>query len=58
MTDLKKYPLDDEELDKVTGGVDANQACNCNFYQEITSSAAPNCLNCFRYNNGNCRQLK
>lgn len=54
MADLGKYPLDDDELDKVIGGVEANQECNCEDFSPKYLGAIKSCSNCSYFRRGAC----
>lgn len=47
-----KTPLDDDELDAVTGGVEAHVVNDCNDVKKIDPMGAKSCTNC--YMNGRC----
>ena len=54
MADLGKYPLDDDELDKVSGGVSANEQCDCIYCEKINTSLPASCSNCQWDQGGTC----
>ena len=57
MSEIGKYPLDDEELEKVSGGATANQVCNCGYCLRINFALPVSCSNCRNYDDGNCDHI-
>ena len=54
MPEIGKFPLDDDELEQVSGGATAYSGCNCTDYVEINSMLPPSCNNCQWNDNGSC----
>ena len=55
MTDLGKYPLDDDELDKVNGGTQfAFQGKSCGSYSPVNDYIAIDCSNCRHFDGSVC----
>lgn len=52
MSEIGKYPLDDDELDKVSGGVQEYQGLDCNDCDPIDKTKINSCSNCTK--SGNC----
>lgn len=54
MPEIGKIELDDDELDKVSGGVEANEYCGD--FTPKTVGAQMKCENCSFYKFGQCRK--
>ena len=48
MSEIGKYPLDDDELDKVSGGATANSTSNCTSCVRKNTSLPASCENCVK----------
>ena len=54
MSEIGKYELDDDELDKVSGGVQSNVECDCTDCEKINTNLPKSCNNCQWYQGGSC----
>lgn len=46
MPEIGKFPLDDDELEQVSGGATQNTVCNCTMCQPVDKTKAKSCENC------------
>lgn len=56
MSEIGKIELDDDVLDKVSGGATNNGGMDCPFFTKKNLRGAPTCDNCTHYNN-DCHDL-
>ena len=54
MSEIGKIELDDDVLDKVSGGATANSGCDCSSISRIDPSQPKSCSNCSNNINGFC----